>query len=255
MKIVLTHDADSVRQPFGHIWKRRSRFTRRDLLVAAFGLRNLYNNIADMVSLEGELGFHSTFFIPVFLFDLHEVIDTLREIREEGWEVQFHYVHEANPQFQGLLRMQLDFFREMLGQAKGVRCHGLRINDELLNLFHREGLDYDSSLRSETAGTYNPYMVANGELVEIPIGVMDADLFGRLHLSETTAWRYILRKLKAAEASGAKYFTILFHQEAYRMKGGRLYRKLLHHLADKGYEGIRCIDAYEENKPLGKKTR
>jgi len=250
MKIILTHDADSVRQPFRHIWSRRSRFTRRDLLASALGLRNLYNNIADIVSLEGELGFRSTFFIPVFLFDIHEVIDTLLEIRGEGWEVQLHYVHEANPQFQGLFRMQMSFFNELLGSAQGVRCHGLRVNDDLLNLFRREGLRYDSSMRGETAGTYDPYTATSNGLVEIPIGVMDADLFGRLHLSEAAAWRYILRKIEAAESSGARYFTLLFHQEAYRMKGGRLYRRLLRHLADSGYNGIKCIDAYGEAGPV-----
>ena len=80
------------------------------------------------------------------------------------------------------------------------------------------------------------------EIYEIPIGLMDADIFGRLKLGENEGWRYILWKMGLAEKNGAKYFTILFHQESYKMRGGRLYRRLLEYISERGIETEICIE-------------
>ncbi len=240
MKVILTHDIDSIKKPFKHIWQRRERFTLKDLTLAALGIKNLYNNIEEIVALEDKYGFRSTFFVPVFLFNLNEILDILKKIQKDGWEVQLHYVHEPI-QHQGLFKMQKMFFEKHLGKVKGVRSHMLIINKDILEMFRREGIIYDSSYRSETLGTFNPILI-NKNLVEIPVGLMDADIFGRLKLGEKQAWKYILWKIKRAEKNGAKYFTILFHQESYKMKGGKLYKKLVEYIAEKRIEVHRSID-------------
>jgi hypothetical protein len=241
MKIILTHDADSIYKPLDHIFARRTRFTEKDLKEAEKGTLNLYNNIEDIVHLEAELGFRSTFFIPTFLFNLYTLIDTLNTIKREGTELQLHYVHEDHPQFGGLFVIQKSFFSTLFDEARGVRCHNLWVTPPLLALFKEHRLIYDSSYRAETVSTVEPYQLPEG-LIEIPIGIMDTDLFGRLHLTENEAWKYILKDLDKAKAHRATYFTLLFHQESFRMKGGRLYAKLLKHLAEEGYECIRCGD-------------
>ena len=241
MKIILTHDIDSIKKPFKHIWQRRERFTLKDLTLAALGIKNLYNNIEEIVALEDKYGFRSTFFVPVFLFNLNEIIDTLKKIQRDGWEVQLHYVHEP-VQHQGLFKMQKIFFEQYLGKVKGVRSHMLIINKNILEIFRSEGIIYDSSYRSETLGTFDPILI-NENLVEIPIGLMDADIFGRLKLGEKQAWKYILWKIKRAEENGVKYFTIIFHQESYKMKGGRLYKKAVKYFAEKGFKVERSIDS------------
>ena len=241
MKIILTHDADSVHKPLEHIFARRERFSDKDLKAAEKGTLNLYNNIEAIVQLEAELGFRSTFFIPTFLFNLHSIVDTLKSIQQEGTEIQLHYVYEDHPQFQGLFNIQKSFFSDMIGPVHGVRCHNLWVTQPLLDLFKEEWVLYDSSYRGETVGRMNPYTIENG-LIEIPIGIMDTDLFGRLHLTENEAWKFILKDLHIAEEHHVGYYTLLFHQESFRMKGGRLYSKLLKHLADEGYECIRCSD-------------
>lgn len=243
LKIVLTHDADSVHKPIEHIRARRDRFTEKDLKAAEKGALNLYNNISDIVQLETELGFRSTFFIPTFLFNLHSIADTLKTIQREGIELQLHYVHEDHPQFKGLFNMQKAFFSDLIGPVQGVRCHNLWVTSTLLELFKQELVLYDSSYRGETVEQVDPYRLENG-LIEIPIGIMDTDLFGRLHLTENEAWKYILKDLNTAKVHRTQYYTFLFHQESFRMKGGRLYSKLLKHLADEGYECIRCCDVH-----------
>ncbi len=241
MKIILTHDADSIDKPMEHILARQERFTPKDLKAAEKGTLNLYNNIEDIVQLEAELGFRSTFFIPTFLFNLYSIVDTLKTIQREGTELQLHYVHEDHPQYKGLFDIQKSFFNEVIGDVRGVRCHNLWVTPPLLDLFKEEWVFYDSSYRSETVERMNPYSLDNG-LVEIPIGIMDTDLFGRLHLTENEAWKFILKDLATAQDHRVEYYTLLFHQESFRMKGGRLYSKLLKHLAKEGYECIRCCD-------------
>ncbi|MFW9830969.1 MAG: hypothetical protein ACFFD8_04280 [Candidatus Thorarchaeota archaeon] len=241
MKIILTHDADSIHQPIEHILARRNRFTEKDLKAAEKGTLNLYNNIQEIIHLEAELGFHSTFFIPTFLFNLFSIIDTLKAIQRDGTELQLHYVHEDHPQFKGLFEIQKKFFGNLIGPVEGIRCHNLWITEPLLALFQNEAIYYDSSYRSETVGRVEPYAIQKG-FIEIPISIMDADLFGRLQLTENEAWKHILNELKLAEDHRYQYFTLLFHQESFRMKGGRLYARLLKHLADEGYECLRCCD-------------
>lgn len=241
LKIILTHDVDSVHKPIEHIRARRDRFTEKDLKAAEKGTLNLYNNIADIVQLETELGFRSTFFLPTFLFNLHSIADTLKAIQREGIELQLHYVHEDHPQFKGLFNMQHTFFSDLIGPVHGVRCHNLWVTPPLLDLFKAERVIYDASYRGETVEQVEPYRLENG-LIEIPIGIMDTDLFGRFQLTENEAWKYILKDLQHAEAHRTQNYSFLFHQESFRMKGGRLYSKLLKHLANEGYECIRCCD-------------
>jgi len=188
MKIILTHDADSIYKSFEHILARRERFTEKDLKAAEKGTVNLYNNIEDVVQLEAEFGFRSTFFIPTFLFNLYSIIDSLKAIKREGTELQLHYVHEDHPQFKGLFNIQKSFFLDLIGDVHGVRCHNLWVTPPLLELFKEESILYDSSYRSETIQRIDPYRLDEG-LIEIPIGIMDTDLFGRLHLTEDEAWK------------------------------------------------------------------
>jgi len=245
MKIVLTHDVDSISKPFKHIWKRRKRFTMKDLVLSFLRIRNLYNNIEDIVSLEDSYGFKSTFFVPVFLFELNdEIIDIFKEVMKQGWEVQLHFVYEPI-QFKGLFRMQKEFFEKTLGKVIGVRAHMLMFNNEILQVLEKENVVYDSSLRIESVENPNPHIIGKN-ILEIPIGVMDADIFGRLKLAESKALKYIFWKMKKAEKEKTKYFTILFHQESFKMKGGRIYKNILRTINDKNHITVKCTDVVKE---------
>jgi hypothetical protein len=118
----------------------------------------------------------------------------------------------------------------------------LAVSEKLLEEYYKAGFKYDSSIRVEECGHYEAYKI-HGEMDEIPIALMDADIFGRLNMNESEAWNYILSKIKNAEKKGEKQYTILFHQESLRMKGGRLYGKLLEYLYENSYKVSRCLDA------------
>ena len=241
MYAVLTHDIDSIKRPLRHILRVRSRFGLGDLLRHVLGLTNLYYNVNLILDFEDQLGARSTFFLPVFLFPITEILDDIKALIREGWEVSLHAVIEGI-QREGLIRMQLEFLRDLLGfSPRGVRSHYLVINDEVLRIYASLGLDYDSSFRVESLGRWDPVVTKYG-ILEIPIGIMDADLFGRLHLSEESAWRYIVRKVERAKEEGARFIVFLFHQESFRMKGGRLYSRLLWWLHEKEFHFLRCVD-------------
>jgi peptidoglycan/xylan/chitin deacetylase (PgdA/CDA1 family) len=231
MIVGLSHDVDSIRKDLRHVWRVRGRFTVRQLLLHALGVRNLYDNLADLMEVEEERGVRSTFFIPAVLFNLDEVEGCLKQLVEGGWEVGLHFVVEGR-QLKALLRMERRRLEDLLGmRVEGVRTHNLAVDEGLLKLYGVEGFIYDSSLRAEEVGRSSPFKVEGaGGLVECPIGVMDADLFGRLHLSEEGAFRWTLSRVEEAEGRGEGAFTLLFHQESLSMKGGRIYVRLLDEL-------------------------
>ena len=243
MLIGLSHDADSIRRPFKHIWRIRRRFTRRQLIAHALGLKNLYDNFSDIMELEESLGVRSTFFIPVILFDLSEIEDTLKELLRGGWEIGLHFVVEPY-QRAALVEIEKDWLEQLLSAPLlGVRTHNLAIDERLMVIYARKGFLYDSSYRMEEVGRSTPYKHEAG-LFEIPIGVMDADLFGRLKLSEEKAVRYVEHKIARASERGERAFTVLFHQEAFSMRGGRIYGRLLERWAsdDKAFKLLDLLD-------------
>jgi len=218
------------------------RFTFKQLILHFTGLRNLYNNFAELMDLEERLGVRSTFFIPTVFFSLSEVEDYLRSLVRGGWEVGLHFVVEGS-QLRSLLKMGREVLEETASvKVLGVRSHNLVVDEYVLKMYDEEGFEYDSSLRMEEAGGSSLFKPSwASRLVEVPIGVMDADLFGRLHLSEDRAFKYVVDKMRRAEGRGEKVFTLLFHQESFSMRGGRMYAKLLEEVVSRW-----------EAKPLGK---
>jgi len=242
--IVLTHDSDSIHKPLSHVLARKKRFRLVDIVKHAIGVTNLYNNFTLMAEAEEKLGYRSTIFIPVGLFSLDDIVDLLKTLQKDGWEIGYHPVISSNQTF-SLLKMGLEYLNYLGLHIKGVRAHYLITSQKLLEYYSKLGLIYDSSMRAEELGTYNTVKLK--DIVEIPVALMDADVFGRLMIqNEEKAFKYILWKLSQAEKDNAKYFTLLFHQEALRMRGGRLYFKLLEYLHEKEYSVKKCIDVAEE---------
>ena len=242
--IILTHDVDSIRRPILHVLKRRKRFKLMDIVKHVLRIDNLYDNIIRIVDFEDSYNLRSTFFIPVMLFSAEEIIDTVKSLVNRGFEVALHSVIE-NIQMRALLRMQVEIFRSLFRvEPKGVRTHYLKINTSILREYVRLGFLYDSSFRIEELGTSNPqrFKLDNGEIIELPIAVMDTDMFGRFHMSERTAFKYILSKLREISSRNSRIFVVLFHQESYRMKGGRIYRKLVEYLYEKDYNFSNCME-------------
>ncbi len=88
--------------------------------------------------LEDKYDFYSTFFLPLTLFDISNVIDTLLDIEKSGWSVQPHYVYEPIQSY-SLFQLQKELFINIFGDLIGVRVHMLNINNHLIDMFIKLG--------------------------------------------------------------------------------------------------------------------
>ncbi len=251
----ITHDVDSIRQSIRHILRRYSRFRLIDLLKHVLKLTNLYNNIHLVVDLEERYGIRSTWFIPVFLFDIFEIEDDIKELVKKNFELGLHIVIESQDPVR-LALMQFNFIKNYLGiDVKGVRAHGLIFNKDVVKTLSNRGILYDSTIRIvEPNGKGWDYLPDLG-VYELYLTLMDTDVFGRFKLSEDKAWKYITWLIEwYLNTPDVEVLVILFHQESFRMKGGRMYGRLLDWLCSRDNVKImRCIDFI--NYLIGKKYK
>jgi hypothetical protein len=70
-----------------HTLQYQKSFTENGLKTSETETQNRFNNIKEIVHLEADLGFQSTFFIPAFQFNLNEIRDTLKTIQKSGTEI------------------------------------------------------------------------------------------------------------------------------------------------------------------------
>lgn len=239
-QIILTHDIDAIRKDKPS-W---SYFPKIEQLKGRLG-KNLYNNLEDIIALEEKYGYRSTIFIPVFLFEVDDILEILLQAELRGWEIGLHYVYQGHRQDPvGLFHTQKGYidglfqsFRDE--EIKGVRSHHLVLREWIIEEMEKTFV-YDSSTRDYS---FRGIHKIRGELYEIPITIMDADY---VYAGENTFWMYLYKLYK--NRKNLNDFCVLFHNQSYRMKGGRLYKELLAHMANDGVYGVSCIEALRRKK-------
>ncbi len=211
---------------------------------------NPYHGVPALLDLESKLGVKSTFFFRP-KFDDGQLVtpyqDEIRELTNKGWEVGLH-INDA-----GSLSSVIDekeFLEKIAGtKIYGTRAHYLRIKKEQVPFLHRAGVAYDSSLcySQDSFDLRNTgFVIEEDGLAVFPITFMDAYLFTYTRLTEQNVVSYVKTNIQKAKNSGASMVTILWHDNAILMKGGRMYGKLLEGLvAMRGLTFVRGIDAYE----------
>lgn len=249
VKVILTHDIDYPPQGPGleHILARRDRFSEEVISKVIGEGYNPYFGIPDLISFEEDYGFKSTFFFRS-IYDDGTIVkayeDVLRELNRGGWEVSLHINNSRSLE---AILMEKKILEDVLGlNVYGSRVHKLDINIEELPMLVKAGFKYDSSI------TFNKYDVDAknsgffdaGGIIEFPITIMDAYLFTYMKASEDKVLSYIDRALNIGLNSGL--ITILWHDCSIKMKGGRVYPKILELLQSKdSVEVVRMMDAYK----------
>ncbi len=236
----LTHDVDSISRPIAHILKRRARFSTSDLLLALTGLRNPYDNISYVVALEKERNLRSSFYFLSGAYDLKPKAEQLGSIADAGWDVGLHGDFGTHDSLEKMTEA-LSRIKQMTGiSAVGVREHYLRFDfASTWKIMEDAGLRYDTTVGNSDKlgfriGLCNPFHPPDENwrprrLVELPLVLMDATIWGYLKATEAEGLRDF-DGLKRSVESVNGLFTILWHQEALRMKGGCLYPVLLDRL-------------------------
>jgi hypothetical protein len=240
----LTHDVDNISRPLGHLLKVRKRFSSADQILAVLGLKSLYDNIAYVASLEDQRKLRSSFYFLTHNYDLARLSPELRGLRERGWDIGLHGDFGTHTSQDGMAEA-VSRFRAATGfDPKGVREHFLQFEfGTTWEIVEGAGLDYDTTVgnRDELGfrlGLCTPFHPPDRDwrpmrVIELPLVLMDTTLWGYLGRSEEEGKQDVVDfKNKVAGVGGL--FTVLWHQEAARMKGGRIYPWLLDRIAGDG---------------------
>jgi peptidoglycan/xylan/chitin deacetylase (PgdA/CDA1 family) len=250
VKVIMTHDIDwPIKGPGrDHILRRKDRFDEQTLSrIAKDENYNPYYGVQEIMELEEKHGTRSTFFFRP-AYDNGSQVDqyspVMRELAGKKWEVGVH-VNNAE------LLSSIEEEKQAVERAadvliQGSRVHYLNIRHDDLFLLEKAGIKYDSSVifSKDSLDKRNTGYLIKGNLVVFPITLMDAYLFTYMHIPEERIVEQVDEALKLASDSG--FMTILWHDNVLKMKGGRMYSKILEFLASRDdVEIVRGIDAYE----------
>jgi len=237
LAVCLTHDVDNIQRPKEHILKVRDRFSPADFRKAQRGLISLYDNIDLIREREGAEGFRSSFYLMSAEYPLEKVRAAARRLHTKGWEVGLHGdfgTHDSE------VEMEKAVERLTTGvgvHPRGVREHYLRFDfGKSWSIMESAGFDYDTTVGTNDRlgfklGLATPFHPPDEawrplHLLELPLSLMDTTLWGYLKRTEEEGMRDVTKSMRSVEGVEG-LFTLLWHQEAVRMKGGRIYWKLL----------------------------
>jgi hypothetical protein len=237
LAVCLTHDVDNIERPAQHILKVKDRFSRADFERARKGSISLYDNIELIGKKEGAEGFRSSFYFLSANYPLEKVRPAARRLHARGWEVGLHGdfgTHDSEA--------EMDEAVERLTRGIGIRPRGLREHylrfdfGRSWRVMEGAGFDYDSTVGNNDKlgfklGLATPFHPPDEgwtpmRLLELPLSLMDTTLWGYLKKSEEEGLNDVKRSMEMVEGVEG-LFTLLWHQEAVRMKGGRIYWKVL----------------------------
>jgi peptidoglycan/xylan/chitin deacetylase (PgdA/CDA1 family) len=222
----------------------RNRFSSSDLVLAVLGLRSLYNNIALVAAIENKRGVRSSFYVLTSNYNLGKISAELAKLAADGWEVGLHGefgTHDSKEKMED----DISRFKKALGfNPAGVREHFLRFDFEnTWRLASDAGFAYDTTTGARDTlgfriGLCTPFHPpgedwAPMKLLELPLVLMDTTLWGYLKLSEEDGLTRTRGLISLVRATGG-LFTLLWHQESLRMKGGRIYPQILDDLVADG---------------------
>ncbi|MDA0756947.1 MAG: hypothetical protein O2864_06555 [Crenarchaeota archaeon] len=233
--IFLSHDVDWRRQGpnLEHIQARKDRFDSE--IFNKIKPEELYRNIPEYMELEEKFGIRSTFFFRT-LYENGNVDDYENDIlslQEGGWEVGLHTDPKSIESIEKIRQEKEKL--ESLTQKPiiGNRVHFLNYNLELPNKLKELGFLYDSSLRHSKDKIDEKemgYSKIDG-LIEFPVTLMDAYLFTHMGIKEDG----IISEFEKTLEIGRKFsqqnvISVLWHDNVLKMKGGRMYDKILEFL-------------------------
>jgi len=235
--VCLTHDVDNIERPREHIMKVKDRFRPADFQKWQKGLISLYDNIELIGEREGEDVFRSSFYLMSANYPLDKVRAAAQRLRAKGWEIGLHGdfgTHDSEAE----MKKAVKGLTEGIGiRPRGLREHYLKFDfGKSWRVMEEAGFDYDTTVGNSDRlgfklGLATPFHPPDGRwmplrLLELPLILMDTTLWGYLKRTEEEGFDDVMNFMRMVEGVGG-LFTLLWHQEAVRMRGGRIYWKIL----------------------------
>ena len=234
--IFLSHDVDWRRQgpPIEHVLARRDRFDSK--IFEKTKPENLYRNIPEYIELEEKFGIRSTFFFRTLYEDgnVDDYEDDIQTLQKGGWEVGLHTDPQSVNSIEKI-KQEKDKLESLTKKPiVGNRVHFLNYDEKLPSKLKELEFLYDSSLRhskNKIDEKEMGYSIIDG-IVEFPVTLMDAYLFTHMKIKEERVVSEFEKTLNfGRKISNKNVISVIWHDNVLKMKGGRMYEKILEFLS------------------------
>jgi len=243
--VFLSHDVDWRIQgpPTEHILQRKDRFDLK--IFEKTKPEELYRNIPEYMEIEEKYDIRSTFFFRT-IYENGNVIDyedDIKQLQKSNWEIGLHTDRQSINSIEMIKQEKEKLESITKDKINGNRVHFLNYNSELPDKLERLGFLYDSSIRHSKDRIDEKeigYSKIN-HLIEFPITIMDAYLFTYMKIKEEGIIPEFKKTLELSRTiSENNVITILWHDNVLKMKGGRMYNKILEFLTSQNDVKIMC---------------
>ena len=233
--IFLSHDVDWRRQGpnVEHVQARKDRFDSKKFDNTK--PEELYRNIPEYMELEEKLGIRSTFFFRTLYENgnVDDYEDDIQTLQKGNWEIGLHTDPKSVKDIKKIKQEQEKLESLTRKPIIGNRVHFLNYNSELPKKLNELGFLYDGSLRHSKDKIDEKemgYSKIEG-IIEFPVTLMDAYLFTHMNINEDG----IIPEFKKTLEIGRRYseknvISVIWHDNVLKMKGGRMYEKILEFL-------------------------
>jgi peptidoglycan/xylan/chitin deacetylase (PgdA/CDA1 family) len=249
-KLILTHDVDWPYNGPGksHVLARQDRFAPEIIEKVHSKGFNPYFGVPKVREVEEKFGIHSSFYFRPQYDDgspVAEYSQTLRDLKAHGWEVGLHANNTAT--LEDVNKEKAAIETALGAPIVGCRIHCLRIQEHTYPNFKAAGIKYDSSVSfdKQTVDPRNTGYLERQGITVFPITYMDAYLFTYMKHTEESIVPFIVKTAKELYENGAEILTLLWHDNAVLMKGGRVYPKLVEGLASLDVTFLTGLQAFE----------
>jgi len=254
----MSHDVDWRKQgaPIEHIFARKERFEKETLDMAR--IKNPYYNIPDIMDLEEKFGIRSTFFFRTTYEngEYTDYEDDIRTLVMGNWEIGLHSDPSSIYDIHSVSKEKTKLETLSKTVLLGNRAHYLAFDEQLPSKLQKVGFAYDSSVKKfrSSIDIRDTGYYRHDKLIEFPITLMDAYLFAFMNVKEEQVidiFKRTITDIKSTEQD-FKIVTVLWHDNVLKMKGGRMYAKILEFLTSqedtKITRGIDLCEAINRNE-------
>ena len=236
--IFLSHDVDwSYEGPSkNHILERKDRFDQKLFTNSSIN-NNLYRNFSEFMEIEEKYGVKSTFFFRTQYEngDYKDYDEDIKKLINGGWEVGLHTDPSSVDKIEKIKTEKENLEKLTNTKILGNRVHYLSNNNQLLKKLSELDFVYDSSNRKTKNKITNEEMGYQkiDNIIEFPVTLMDAYLFSYMKISEEKIISIVEKTLNSCRQLDSNFnvMTILWHDNVLKMKGGRMYPKILEFLS------------------------
>ena len=233
--IFLSHDVDWRRQGpnIKHVQARKDRFDSK--IFDNTKPEELYRNIPEYMELEEKLGIRSTFFFRTLYENgnVDDYEDDIQTLQKGNWEIGLHTDPKSVKDIKKIKQEQEKLESLTRKPIIGNRVHFLNYNSELPKKLNELGFLYDGSLRHSKDKIDEKemgYSKIDG-LIEFPVTLMDAYLFTHMGIKEEGIIPEFKKTIEIGRNfSDVNVISIIWHDNVLKMKGGRMYEKILEFL-------------------------